>query len=353
MTVARRKVSAVKSKALIIHPDPEAVLTLQKTLYRAALETQSKLSSQQTQFLEIDRPKFETWIHTTFTPTLDKCQNKKEEFDDLRSQLDAIEFYSEATGKTHRASAKVIFHEREKGLDEFNAFMDSVATEYEFSDDENDSDYEDEDEDEEIYSNVEEFIDRLFDSAELNSVKVANDSTGDEHFKAIYRECVRLIHPDSVGDKAFRSDLWSELQSAYANQDFHKLEALKENILSDSLSPPPLLPGQIADLRYLVEKKIRILKRDLVEARTDPAWLFSEKLNNERHLKKLKKNIELELKDDFEILSSAVNEISSVLRQLFPKVAKSKARNSGQNTKTGGKKKRSNKIHPKSKSTNL
>lgn len=325
--MAKRKGKQSSCTALILHPDPRAALTLQKESYKASLEQQFQLSAQWNTYLEKDRPSFENWFFGAFEEIRTKIFTKKDEIKDIASQLEAISFYSEMTGKSHKAAAKVIFEARDKGQEYFLEFMQKFAEEVEAENavHEDEDDYFDEEDDDDLDFEQEdpyqEFFENFFKGKPTSKKDGVLDGSSEEYFRKIYHDCVRKTHPDLVPAEVFDNDLWNTLQKAYADKDFSLLEQLKAKILGQSsANHEPATAGEFSALRLQIERKIKDLKAKMRFARNDPAWQFSEKLLKPKALKKLTKDIDEEFKQELIEVSYDLRSAREILEEFRPKI---------------------------------
>ncbi len=277
--MVRRKRRTTSSKALIIHPNRDDVTRDQMNRYQAILKSQAELTEVIKKFTQRDRPSFESWMKSTFETIYTEIESKLDELTDIREQMDAIGHYADRMNVTTKASAKIVFDVRKQGREALHSFMDELNIDFDESEPEID------------FAPVE--------------TKVHLGTIAD-YFKNIYHTCVRLIHPDTVAAQSFDSELWQDLQTAYASKDFQKLERLRDRITDSETPREAQTPGELCDLRILVQKQIKELKTQIAQAKHEPSWLFTDKSENPKQLKKFFRKIEADLIEDLTTLAFQV-----------------------------------------------
>jgi hypothetical protein len=102
--------------------------------------------------------------------------------------------------------------------------------------------------------------------------------------KELYRALVRRLHPDQGGDiTPERIRLWHEVQTAYRCGDLARLEFLHARSgQAEELGSPSTPVSRFKALTDLFRKSLNLLKRDLRQAKADPAWAFSTLSGRER-----------------------------------------------------------------------
>lgn len=99
--------------------------------------------------------------------------------------------------------------------------------------------------------------------------------------KELYRRLVRRLHPDTRADgDATVEEVWHELQTAYADGNVERLEALLAfaEVREKRFGPDTSLAQMRAVFADLV-RTLQALRRSIAEARKAPAWNFTRTLD--------------------------------------------------------------------------
>ncbi len=134
--------------------------------------------------------------------------------------------------------------------------------------------------------------------------------------KALYRELVRMLHPDQGGHMTpGRMRLWHEVQEAYRKGDLARLEVLhsKSGLVTDLTSATTPV-SRIMSITALFNKSLRDLKRQMRKALADPAWGFSSLPEKEQN-RALRKTAAL-LRADVTLVKHKILELEAQLEEI-------------------------------------
>jgi hypothetical protein len=113
--------------------------------------------------------------------------------------------------------------------------------------------------------------------AESAEEKAEEASSVDGRVKSLYRKLVRRLHPDHRADRETAvSNLWHEVQEAYAAADVARMEILlalsdmQANALGEDTSF-----GQMQSVRAELERSLYALEKSVAEAEEEDAWNFA------------------------------------------------------------------------------
>lgn len=134
----------------------------------------------------------------------------------------------------------------------------------------------------------------------------SKSETNENKVKSVYRELARKLHPDFNKDQSdFNRELWYEVQEAYRNNDFEKLETLLaiSNIQNGNFTEEFSI-SQILNVQYEYKLQLKSIRSQIRKAKKTKEWGFS-KLNDKRKLKTslsqemkmLKNNIKKDIND--------------------------------------------------------
>jgi hypothetical protein len=142
-------------------------------------------------------------------------------------------------------------------------------------------------------------------------------ATVNHYLKTLYRNLVRLLHPDTNPDASPEAKArWQEVQDAYAAQDLSRLERLYRAIAKTAeavldLATAPI--GDIIALRQAAEARFSALRAKLREARGHPAWSFRTVQENPQRLARLRRKFEDELTRDLAQMARQERDMESLL----------------------------------------
>jgi len=135
----------------------------------------------------------------------------------------------------------------------------------------------------------------------------------DARVKSLYRKLVRRLHPDHRSDGEIAvSNLWHEVQEAYAAGDVARMEILlalsdiKANALGDQTSL-----AQMRNVRAELQRSLGALEKSVAEAEDEEAWNFARTGPSEDLRARVERQLKHELAirmDRLELLTAAIAE---------------------------------------------
>jgi hypothetical protein len=136
--------------------------------------------------------------------------------------------------------------------------------------------------------------------------RTAAERSGDSFQKGLYRQLVRVLHPDSGGEPtAERQRLWEEVQDAYSWGDVHRLARLHAEVCQGQIGADRALDldampiGDVMTMRRSIETRLRQARARLKEVRQEPSWGFCELAsNNKSALARIRARLEMDLRAD-------------------------------------------------------
>lgn len=142
----------------------------------------------------------------------------------------------------------------------------------------------------------------------------------EQYLKSIYRQLVRMLHPDTVVEPTSKSqDLWHEVQSAYRWRDLQRLEGILAKLSgkhpqSTDLNIIPI--SHIMELSRDIERRLLDLKSRIARSEREKHWNFHTTRRNKHHMQTLTKTIRFELESDLQRINA---EIARLERQISRK----------------------------------
>jgi hypothetical protein len=138
-------------------------------------------------------------------------------------------------------------------------------------------------------------------------------SAVDARVKSLYRKLVRRLHPDHRNDRETAvSNLWHEVQEAYAAGDVARMEILLAlcDIQANVLGEQTTL-AQMRNVRSELERSLSALEKSVAEAEGEESWNFSRIGPSEDLRVRVERQLKHELAnrmDRLELLSAAIAE---------------------------------------------
>ena len=135
----------------------------------------------------------------------------------------------------------------------------------------------------------------------------------DARVKAIYRKLVRRLHPDHRRDGEIAvSNLWHEVQEAYAAADVARMEILLalSDIRANALGDQTTL-AQMRNVRAELQRSLRALEKSVAEAEDEEAWNFARSGPSEDLRVRVERQLKHELAnrmDRLDLLTAAIAE---------------------------------------------
>lgn len=150
------------------------------------------------------------------------------------------------------------------------------------------------------YSFFENFFERFHEEYKKNHVTAEEKkkkNTVEESLKFIYRNLVRILHPDYRKDNDERADaLWHEVQDAYQKKDIERLNTLYAlyNIRKGDFRENFTI-SQILNVEEEFKMQLKEVRKNLRLARKQPAWGFSRLKDRKKIHSELSKKLKAEL----------------------------------------------------------
>jgi hypothetical protein len=138
-------------------------------------------------------------------------------------------------------------------------------------------------------------------------------SAVDARVKSLYRKLVRRLHPDHRSDgEAAVSNLWHEVQEAYAAADVARMEILLalSDIQANALGEQTTL-AQMRNVCLELERSLRALEKSVAEAEDEEAWNFARTSPSEDLRVRVERQLKHELAirmERLELLTAAITE---------------------------------------------
>lgn len=133
----------------------------------------------------------------------------------------------------------------------------------------------------------------------------------DPRVKELYRILVRRLHPDLRADaSAAVSELWHEVQEAYAAADVAHMEILLALIdIESNNTGAQTSIGQMREVLSELERALRALEKSLLEAEGEDAWSFAQSGPNAD----LRLRVKRQLKSDLAARTMCLDVLTSTI----------------------------------------
>jgi hypothetical protein len=267
-------------------------------------------------FDEREVPAFKAWIDSELAREVSRLRHEEALVRELHSLVLDVERYaawtntslSMALARLRRAKAEGTEAElwREAAGEDLEDELGDADMDEHSTDDDDDDDAEDE-----AFSRrfAEAFADAMDDEDAASGRQGASRhpqpkarpaSASEDYLKSIYRQLVRVLHPDTNPDKADQV-LWQQVQDAYKFRDLARLERLRRVVLTAGARGLDLDEASIGDLiglRKSVESRLRQLRTSLRSAKAHPAWDFLTVSQVIPRLRQLKREVGAVLADE-------------------------------------------------------
>ena len=315
----RRQEAAKSASRDLILCDGQRRRRKEARLYESRRCSLQDASERLQAFQSQDAPRFAGWVETEFAPLLSSCREAMTELDRLERLVGDVRRYGQATGLPLPKAYSAILRAKADGTEEAlwqdiarAKVSDAAAPLADFM------------ADNDIPEEFREMFGALFDSIMDHDRDDFDDDSREGHkaafgarpswrpeaaqghaepdaqtaegyLKALYRQLVRALHPDTNANLSAREhQLWHEVQEAYAWQDVQRLEVLLQTVTGGtpkSLDLAAMPIGHIMALRKDLERRLRAVKREISAATQDLAWDFCVALNRPRHLASLRQQV--------------------------------------------------------------
>lgn len=272
----------------LVPTDGKKRRSLERRLYRAkALELKRHTQRLQTH-LDQDAPGFQRWFETEFAKQLTTIRKLDDEIEKLTRQGWGVAQYAEYFGieefEAYRIYKEACDRDREANF--WSALEARIAGSRK------------EEEEDDPNSSLGEFSfdpwDEDRDGIEGSAWSAPLDrrqTIAEGYLKAIYRQLVRLTHPDMVGNSARHRSLWARVQDAYSRGQLQELHEIFNEIQHGSPSPEVLsldldtMPvGDLIALRGEMQSRLVQIRAQLKTARKAASWRFTSTRKNDVRL---------------------------------------------------------------------
>lgn len=289
-----RSAHAHSSCVFLIPLDASATRKKEIRRYKTRLQELERQRRIWTRFETEDAPGFGRWLEREFGSLLEKIRETDFLIRKMESLIEDVKLYAWYKKVSLRKAYQEIKKAQESGTaealwKELNSFG-AVGGEEERRDVFSDLFEQEEEEQEEDF-----FDPRNF----KNLGEAPSQETTGNYLKMLYRQLARALHPDTKENQSeSERNLWYEVQKAYSSGDAYRLQEILSSV---SAGQPEIIDlksipiGDIINLRLHLENRLRQLRRDLAEARTQSPWNFSEILKNSRNLSNFKQKIAMSL----------------------------------------------------------
>ena len=255
-------------------------------------------------FEEREVPAFTAWIDREFEREIARLRQEQAQVCELHDLVMDVERYAAWTDVSLGVALDRIRRAKAEGT-EAELWREASGEDFE----EEAQDLEDDEGDQEFARRFAEAFDDAFGgdaghgrqgATKRHPPQSRDDRTGQDYLKSIYRQLVRVLHPDTNPDRTDRA-LWQEVQDAYSWGDVARLERLRQAVLKGgerglNLDFAPI--GDIIGLRKSVESRLRKLKTSLKSAKAHPAWDFLQAREVVARLRQLKREFGAAMADD-------------------------------------------------------
>ena len=264
-------------------------------------------------FEEREVPAFAAWIDREFEREIARLRQEQAHVRELHDLVMDVERYAAWTEVSLGVALDRVRRAKAEGT-EAELWREATGEDFEdetsdFEDDEDDEGDEGDEGDAEFARRFAEAFDDAFGeeagygrqgATKRHPPQSRDDRTSQDYLKSIYRQLVRVLHPDTNPDRTDQA-LWQEVQDAYSWGDVARLERLRQVVLKGgerglNLDFAPI--GDIIGLRKSVESRLRKLKTSLKSAKAHPAWDFLQAREVAARLRQLKREFGAAMADD-------------------------------------------------------
>lgn len=299
---ARASHSVSRCVALVV-ADGSIRRKKERTLYRRRITELERETERVKVFEERDVPAFDRWIDTEFGSVLKEYREAVaaiHDFQELEDQVRGFaqmrrvtlpQAFKEVSAAREAGTVAALFRtdsdgHRSAGVDEgfaglddeeelFREFRNMASEFFGFDVEDDEADY---DGDFHRRDHGGASDQRRASSSRAN----AAERDSDIYLKGLYRQLVRVLHPDAGAEMTpERQRQWAEVQDAYSWGDVHRLARLHAEICNGRVVAGPVLDldsmpiGDIISIRQPVEQRLRHLREKLRCARREPSWGFA------------------------------------------------------------------------------
>lgn len=255
----------------------------EQALYQSSCALLNKYTDRLKYYEKQDRPAFTTWLNRELNEALTEYRHLRHLVDNMQSRVDDIICYSEWQGISPHEAYKIWV------VAEANGTLDILWKEHprlgeDACDDEDSQEIENENENE--------------DEDEYGKVK--KKDLPSRRIKTVYRQIVRILHPDIKGSPTEEEQTtWHEVQDAYAWGDIHRLEKILKGFSHPTTTPnhEPSL-AELIEFRTDVQQRVYMTQQKLSSAKLQPSWNFLKIKLSPKKLADLRQELFTELNRD-------------------------------------------------------
>lgn len=310
------------SRAMVHHANPRAARHFHVRAYRAQLQSLQVANDKMRRFIEVDQVAFTLWWQEEFAAQLGEQMKLESELNELLLLTEAIERYQDHyRGTAHRAYEVVMKARRDGKLDQVmrKIFDEEAALRPPQG------------EPAPLWRDRSPRLEEAREKPDAASSTHASspdptfeaipsgEETTESYLKKIYREIVRLLHPDSKPGGSLsvaESALWHELQNAYKWKDLGRMEKVLEAVKGQKTAAIDFetIPiGDIIAMKEAISRKLNELRRTIKEAKKEAVWDFSERRQKRSFLSYLAASIENELLEQTMALTFQIDKLKKRL----------------------------------------
>lgn len=310
-----------------------------KKLYMTRIEKTSKQIDEYEKnihrFEVVDLKKFQEWKNVTFRNEHEKIEKKKDTLLLLSKEVMNCYLIQEEL-HCHHGKAYNIFRKEEAILEKGTAeeiqsvFKAREVREKVFREKILEVEREEAQENEEFIQFFEELAsnfmnDEMDDEADINDDFLNSDKTLSDtenarlKIKSVYRQLVRLLHPDQVCQSITDSledsmipKLWQQVQEAYQKENLEALEMILVQILIKLKKLDQLSVSELIQFHLFSEQQTKDLKNKMNSFKLHTAWNFSQKKSYD----KIRKQCLVEIQESLEDLENEIIQVTNELNKM-------------------------------------
>ena len=262
-------------------------------------------------FDEREVPAFQAWVDSELAREVSRLRQEDALVRELHDLVLDVERYAAWTNTSLSSALERLRRAKAEGT-EAELWREAAGEdpEDELGDMDMDEDSAEDDAEDEAFSRhfAEAFADAMGDDAASGrqgasrhpQPKARQAQASEDYLKSIYRQLVRVLHPDTNPNKADQV-LWQQVQDAYKSSDLARLEGLRRVVLSAGargLNLDEASIGELIGLRKSVESRLRQLRTSLRSAKAHPAWDFLKVSQVRPRMSQLKREVGAVMADD-------------------------------------------------------
>lgn len=315
---------------LSLHQDPDAVRNFHIKQYRAQLNLLNKANEKIRQHVEVDQPAFTLWWQQEFADELNRQMELEKEYMDLRLIMDAIEQYKTHYTVSYREASAAVTNAHLAG--KLSQLMQTIFDEIDSIRNQHKKRRKVKSEsDEDVFQRILDDLNAQREAQERSQERHAGrerkiqgataEETTDGYLKSIYKDLVRLLHPDAKGGEEQSAEekvLWHDLQKAYEWRDIEKMESIHRAINGEgsrAIDFTQIPIGDIVAMKDSLVKNLKVVNKDIRAAKSSPNWEFKIRAKKKSFLKYLYSSFEDEMIRQTMVLELSLEEVQRKLRQ--------------------------------------